>query len=86
MQRCGAATAIFIGFVLACGGLPGAGAQVREPHSTVTVTVVDENGLPVSGAQVSVSEPGRPVLQLQTDYAGRCYLLTSRAIFRISLR
>ena len=41
-------------------------------YPRVTLTVADENGLPVSGAQVTVSEPGRPALKLQTDYAGRC--------------
>jgi hypothetical protein len=38
----------------------------------VTLTVVDEDGLPVSGALVTVSEPGHARVQLQTDYAGRC--------------
>ncbi|QNI32464.1 TonB-dependent receptor [Alloacidobacterium dinghuense] len=41
-------------------------------QTPVVLTVSDENGLAVSGAQVTVSEPGRPDLALQTDYAGRC--------------
>lgn len=46
---------------------PGAFAQ-----TPVVLTVSDENGLAVSGASVSVSEPGRPAVELRTDYAGRC--------------
>jgi hypothetical protein len=40
--------------------------------SLIEFTVTDENGLPVSGAQVVVSEPGIPPQRLTTDYAGRC--------------
>ena len=46
--------------------------QAQAVHVSVVLSVVDENGLPVSNAAVTVSEPGRPVLPLQTDYAGRC--------------
>ena len=58
--------------------------QTSAFHAPVVLTVVDENGLPVSDAQVTVSEPGRPVLQLQTDYAGRCaYSLHQDASYQI---
>src|ERR1700733_882439 len=70
-QRCGAATAIVLGFALLCGAALASG-QIQPPHPTVTLTVLDEDGLPVSGAQVILSEPGRPIIQLRTDYAGRC--------------
>lgn len=46
--------------------------QTPATRAPVVLTVVDENGLPVSGALVTVSEPGRPPFQLQTDYAGIC--------------
>ena len=46
--------------------------QTPAFHAPVVLTVVDENGLPVSGAQVTVSVPGGQAVQLQTDYAGRC--------------
>ena len=41
-------------------------------QAAVVLTVSDENGLAVSSAQVTVSEPGRHDVQFQTDYAGRC--------------
>lgn len=41
-------------------------------YNRVTLTVVDENGLPVSDASVTVSSSVSTSLRLQTDYAGRC--------------
>ncbi len=38
----------------------------------MTVTVVDENGHAVEGAQVTITEPGIAPAQLWTDYAGNC--------------
>lgn len=38
----------------------------------VTLTVADENSLPVPDASVTISAAGQPTLRLQTDYAGRC--------------
>jgi hypothetical protein len=71
MQRCGAATAMVLGSVLFCSAMPASG-QIQAPRPMVTLTVLDEDGLPVPDAQVTLSEPGRPVIQLRTDYAGRC--------------
>jgi hypothetical protein len=48
-------------------------AQPPAAHSVV-ITVVDENGVDVAGAQVTVIEPGLPPFHLWTDYAGRCVL------------
>ena len=42
------------------------------PPSSVTLTVVDQNGVAVPAAEVTVAEPSRPPLRLATDYAGRC--------------
>ena len=61
---------IVILFLLCCSVV--ARNQTVALYSRVTLTVADENGLPVPGAQVTVSEPGRQALQLQTNYAGRC--------------
>lgn len=47
-------------------------AQSQAPESSITLTVVDENGVGVPSAQITVSAPGWPPLELQTDYAGRC--------------
>jgi hypothetical protein len=60
-----------------CAGLlawycfPAAAARQPAPHRTVTITAVDENGLAIPRARIGVFEPGRPELQLWTDYAGR---------------
>jgi hypothetical protein len=47
-------------------------AQLPTPRAPVLLTVEDENGLAVSGAQVTVLEPGRDAVRLDTDYAGHC--------------
>lgn len=44
----------------------------QAPQARVVLTVVDENGVAVSGAQVTIIEPGRAPLQLWTDYVGHC--------------
>jgi hypothetical protein len=62
---------MLLGLLLLCCA-PAAPSQVVAPRVSVLLTVIDENGLPVPDARVSISEPGRPALQLQTDYAGRC--------------
>lgn len=48
-------------------------AQTASPRIPITVT--DESGLPVPGAEVTLLEPGRAPVQLWTDYAGRCQLI-----------
>ncbi|MGA2570531.1 MAG: hypothetical protein ABSF23_08440 [Terracidiphilus sp.] len=49
-----------------------AAAQPRSPGAQVTVTVVDENGQAVEGAQVTIAEPGLEPATQWTDYAGIC--------------
>jgi hypothetical protein len=41
-------------------------------QSLVSIRVVDENGVAVSDAQISIQQPGSEALQLRTDYLGRC--------------
>jgi hypothetical protein len=83
MLRRALASGVIVGFFLLCSAAVARG-QTGAFHAAVVLTVVDENGLPVSDAQVTVSEPGRPDLQLQTDYAGRCsYLLHQDASYQI---
>jgi hypothetical protein len=60
-----------LGFFLVCSTVLASG-QMPAPSSTVTFTVVDEDGLPVSDAQVMLFEQGHSAIQLRTDYAGRC--------------
>jgi hypothetical protein len=43
-----------------------------EPRAPVTVTVVDENGVAVEDALVTVLEPGLKPAELHTDFAGIC--------------
>ena len=49
-----------------------AGGQPRHLRTPTTITVVDENGMAVAGAQVSIAEPGIQAAYLQTDFAGKC--------------
>jgi hypothetical protein len=71
MLRCDCAWRILPGLLLwlsaaiASGQLPGA----RAP---VTVTVVDENGVAIEGALLTVTEPGQEAVHLRTDFAGSC--------------
>ncbi len=67
----GPARGMILGFVLLWSALF-ASAQVPAHSSLVTFTVVDEDGLPISGAQITLFEPGGSPVHLQTDYAGRC--------------
>ena len=43
-----------------------------QMRASVTLTVVDEDGVAVAGAQVTVSEPGLGPALLRTDFAGNC--------------
>jgi hypothetical protein len=77
---------MLLGFVLLCSGVL-AGGQVPAPRPAITLTVVDEDGLPVPGAQVTVSEPGRAAVRLQTDYAGRCaFTLQSDSAYQLQIQ
>lgn len=57
-----------------------ASAQIPRPvehivgtnPGTVTLTVVDQNSVVISAAQVIVEEPSQPALRIATDYTGRC--------------
>jgi len=42
------------------------------PPKGLLITVVDENGVAVSGARVTVGSAQRPTLQCETNFAGRC--------------
>lgn len=46
-------------------------SQTPTSATRVALTVVDENGAAVEGAQVTVEEPGAPPLRTSTDYNGR---------------
>jgi hypothetical protein len=57
-----------------------ASAQVSRPAEhfvsanpkTIVLTVVDQNGVIVPAAQVTIEEPAQTPLRLTTDYTGRC--------------
>jgi len=77
---------MILGFVLLSSAVL-AGGQVQTPRPAITLTVVDEDGLPVPGAQIIVSEPGRGAVQLQTDYAGRCaFTLKSGSTYQLQIQ
>jgi hypothetical protein len=53
----------------------------------VTVTVVDENGVAVPGAQVTIREPGLAPVELRADYAGNCvYTPRQQKVFEIDIQ
>ena len=75
-------------FIIAvCSLLAGSFAcALQQPPSEtiVTVTVVDEVGTPVAGAQVTVLEVANPQSSLQTDFAGRGrYVLRTEAAYKL---
>jgi hypothetical protein len=77
---------MLLGFVLLCSAVL-AGGQAPAPRPSTTLTVVDEDGLPVPGAQITVSEPGRAAVHLQTDYAGRCaFTLKSDSTYQLQIQ
>jgi hypothetical protein len=45
-------------------------AQASPVSNAVLISVVDENGVAIDGAQVTIQEPGRAEARLSTDYAG----------------
>jgi hypothetical protein len=66
------------------GGPGGAAGQGQGGRAPDILTVVDENGLPVSGAEVDLLEPGISEIRLWTDYAGHCtYILQQDAPYQI---
>jgi hypothetical protein len=77
---------MLLGFVLLCSAVL-AGGQVPAARPSTTLTVVDEDGLPVPGAQITVSEPGRAAVRLQTDYVGRCaFTLKSDSAYQLQIQ
>ncbi len=61
-----------------------AAGQPPPSHTPVMLTAVDETGVAVSGAQVTILETGLAALYLSTDYAGRCtFTLALRAPYAI---
>src|SRR5580704_18116028 len=71
MLRRGPGRWMVVEVVLVCGSVL-AGGQVPTPRRAINLIVVDENGLPVSGAEVTLSEPALSPMQCRTDFAGRC--------------
>jgi hypothetical protein len=75
MQHFKCAGGIIFG-LLFIGGMMFAGAQTAAVNAPTVLTVVDEVGAAVSGAQVVLQEPGESEVRLTTDYAGHgMYLL-----------
>jgi hypothetical protein len=65
---------IFTLLLLFCAVVAGGQQQPARAPAALTVhfTVVDENGVAVPAAQVTILEPGQIPLQLWTDYDGHC--------------
>ena len=63
-----------------------ASLQAQSPRATVVLAVVDEDGVAVPGAQVTITEPGLAPAQLRTDFAGNCrYQLALRSYYSIAV-
>ena len=54
-------------------------AAAAQSASVPTITVVDENGVAVASARVSLTAPPEPAVQCETDYTGRCQFPTLTA-------
>jgi hypothetical protein len=68
------------------GGIVFAGAQTPAANTPTVLTVVDEDGVAVSGAQVVLAEPGQIEIRLSTDYAGHgSYLLKGTEPYRLRI-
>jgi hypothetical protein len=81
MLRLGHARGLILGLAFCCSSHLGRG------QTPVTLTVVDEDGLPVPDAQITLSEPGHSLRQLQTDFAGRCtYTLESAQPYQLQVQ
>jgi hypothetical protein len=78
------ARAMLIGLLLLLSA-SAATCQIPPSRISVVLTVIDENGLPVPDAHVSITEPGQPPLQMQTDYAGRCTYPLQPALYQIQV-
>lgn len=78
----GAGWAMAAALVLTFAAL--AAGQQKTDGTKVSVTVVDENGHAVEGAEVTIAEPGSEPARQWTDYAGNCgFDLTQREPYRI---
>ena len=84
MLVCGLVCGLACG--VACGQQKTVSGQQEAVGAHVTVTVVDENGHAVEGAQVTIAEPGMAPAQLWTDYAGSCrYTVRQREPYQIAV-
>ncbi len=53
--------------------------QAGAQSTRIRVTVLDENGVVVPNAQLTITQPSAPTLQVLTDYAGRAEFTLSHA-------
>src|SRR6185437_1035206 len=75
------------------GAIAGAAATTAATNATpqpaagttVTLTVVDENGAAVPSAQVEVQEPGAAAVRVSTDFAGHATYRVGQA-YRLQVR
>jgi len=84
LRDCGR-RAIYSLLLMLCAVVAG-GQQQAAPApaglaAQVRITVIDENGLPVPGAQVTILEPAQSPVQLWTDYDGHCGFVPRQSAF-----
>jgi hypothetical protein len=85
MQQFKCAVGVIVGlFIL--GDIHLTGAQTPAAPAPTVLTVVDEDGAAVSGAQVILKEPGEMEIRLSTDYAGHgTYLLKGSQPYQLRI-
>lgn len=52
------------------------GVAAQAPSAAPTIAVVDENGVAIASARVTIRSASQPAIHCQTDYAGRCQFPT----------
>jgi len=86
MEKAYLSSGMLLGVVLLLSAVL-AGGQPPAPRPAITLTVVDEDGLPVPGVQITVSEPGRTAVHFETDYAGRCaFTLQGASTYQLQIQ
>ncbi len=85
-MRCLRRACEVISRLILLGCIASAPGQTSANNASVLLTVVDENGVAVSGAQVVLQEHGHASIRLSTDYAGHCsYVLQGVEPYRIQI-
>ena len=85
-MRCSKRAGGILSWLFLLGCIVPAAGQTSKVNAPVLLTVVDENGGPVSDALVVLQEPDYTEIRLSTDYAGHgTYILQGTEPYRLSI-